>query len=70
MESQYFLYLECFVELTRDRLGQVKNKNQGDMTLKGHSQGSGLSVESLAAFWALPSGWICHYVWRPQMFVL
>ena len=39
------------------------------MTLKGHSQGS-VWRESLAAFWALPSGWICHYVWRPQTFVL
>ena len=57
------------MELASDHLGQVKNKNQGGMTLKGHSQGS-VCRESLAAFWALPSGWICHYVWRPQTFVL
>ena len=33
METQYFLYLKFFMELTSDYLGQVKNKNQGDMTL-------------------------------------
>ena len=49
METQYFLYLKCFMELTSDYLGQIKNKNQGDMTLKGHSQGSVWSL------W-LPSG--------------
>lgn len=56
------------MELTSDGLGQVKNKTQGDMTLKGHSQGSVWRV--FGCLWALPSGWICHYVWRPQRFVL